>query len=349
MNADPFLEDRSRWYVKITCGSGSFSCSGRAAADNAWDKVLTKIFPAETERELKEMFSETECIERRDFTVLHKIILGLLDKDLESELAGSTATINAVDSDGRTALALAAERGDVMSVNMLLRYGADPAPATTCGNTALHCAVCAFDPCCIQPLIDHSAQVNALTNWDQTPLIYVAAYRKDARHAQILIDAGANVNTQDLDGLDALSWTAITGNIPVSQVLLQHGAQPLLKCKTGETALAKAISMNKHDILDAILSRHADLEPDLSESAAILLSAAQSADLETMRLLQRLIRITPPEAILRADIQGADQTLRARSDFSEELLGYFHSLGRVENADANELESDDDIWHDAAE
>jgi ankyrin repeat protein len=116
------------------------------------------------------MFSETECIERRDFTVLHKIILGLIYKDLELELRSSTAEIDAVDSNNRTAISPAAERGDLESVNLLLQYGANIHIISTSLSSPLHFAVCAVEPNCIAPLIAKGADVNALTNHNQTPL-----------------------------------------------------------------------------------------------------------------------------------------------------------------------------------
>jgi hypothetical protein len=90
-NADPFLVDGSNW----------------SAADNAWDKVPSKTFPSAAETALREMFSETGCLERREFTVLHKILLGIVDKDLKKELDASTADVNARDSNNRTPLSMA--------------------------------------------------------------------------------------------------------------------------------------------------------------------------------------------------------------------------------------------------
>ena len=103
--------------------------------------MLCKSVQPDTERALREMFSENECIERRELTVLQKIVLGLITKDLEAELTASTADINSTNSDGRTALTLAAECGDLNSINLLLRFGADPAVRSVSGgHTALHYA-----------------------------------------------------------------------------------------------------------------------------------------------------------------------------------------------------------------
>ena len=66
------------------------------------------------------MFSNTEYLERREFTMLQRIVLGLVGKDLKTELEASTKEINIRDSNGRTALFMAAERNDLPVVNLLL-------------------------------------------------------------------------------------------------------------------------------------------------------------------------------------------------------------------------------------
>lgn len=182
-----------RMYLGIT------DSSYRTAADNVWDKVLTGTFAAETRRALSLMFSETECIERRDFTILHKIMLGPVPGDLELQVSASTADLNAVDNNGRVAVSLAAERGDLAAVTTLLRYDPDVNISSSSGSTPLHFAACAEDPSCVAPLLRAGALVDAYTDWKQTPLIYAAAYTRDRRHADILLDTGAQIDWRDLD------------------------------------------------------------------------------------------------------------------------------------------------------
>ena len=55
------------------------------------------------------MFSATECIERREFTILHDIVSGLVSGDLTQQLFASTADLNVVDSNNRVLLSLAAK------------------------------------------------------------------------------------------------------------------------------------------------------------------------------------------------------------------------------------------------
>ena len=314
----------------------------RAAADNAWDKILAKSFPRQLEDALRSMFSETECIERRDFTVLHKIVLGLVNKNLEIELNASTAEVNATDSNNRTAVSLAAERGDLESLKLLLQHGADIRIASTSLSTPLHFAVCNPEPHCIELLITEGADPNALTNHNQTPLIYAAAYTKDVRHAKILLDHGAIVDLPDLDGITALGWTAISGNTPVAMLLLEEGANINLIDNSGHTCLSRSISANNHEIISALIARGAKTETNLPNGSTLMRIVAENADLESMYLLQRL-----DTASLDREGPGVTtilQILRARSDYSATMETGFWSIGQA----LVEIEEDDE-WHDAQE
>ena len=51
---------------------------------------------------MRTLFSETEYIERRDLTILHKIVLRIAWKDLKQELIASIADIDSLDLIGRT-------------------------------------------------------------------------------------------------------------------------------------------------------------------------------------------------------------------------------------------------------
>jgi ankyrin repeat protein len=223
------------------------------------------------------MFSETECIERREFTLLHKIVLGLVPIDLEQYPQDSTADINARDTNNRTPISLAADRGDLSAVSTLLRYNANLQIGSSCFATHLHFAGCAQDPSCIQPLIDAGAQVDALTDWSQTPLIYVAAYTKDTRHANILLDTTADQNHRDRDSIAPLGWTVIADNLPIALALLARNADIDSASLAGETALSRCVASNRTQILRELKARRAspELQPT-RECHALLRASGQS-------------------------------------------------------------------------
>ena len=274
------------------------------------------------------MFSETECIERREFTTLHKIVLGLVPGDLEQQLSYSTADLNTVDNNGRTAISIAAERGDLDSLSTLLRYGADVNISSTSLSSPLHFAACARNSSCIQPLLDAGALVDSLTDWKQTPLMYTAAYVKNAIPAEILLDAGADIDLRDLDGITALGWTATAGNVPVAEVLIRRGANVGNVDRRGDTFLALCVTNNQLDLLRLLRGRR--ITTDTSSSAKnLLVAVAYHANVETIDLLCDL-------SLEGVDLDARDHDyvlwldiLETRIDYDENLRRSIERLRRI--------------------
>ncbi|KAH9209876.1 ankyrin repeat-containing domain protein, partial [Leptodontidium sp. 2 PMI_412] len=117
-------------------------------------------------------FDMEEYLETRPFPALHRIVLGITEGTLHTQLKLSTSEINAVDCQGRTVLAWAAIRGDDVSLNTLLDFGADPNLRALNGDAPLHYAVRAQSPGCVEPLIEKGANVNAQNAWKVNPLCY---------------------------------------------------------------------------------------------------------------------------------------------------------------------------------
>ena len=320
--------------------------SYRTAADNAWDKILIGTFPAETQRALRLMFSETECIERRDFTILHKIVLGLISGDLAQQLSASTADLNTVDNNGRVPLSLAAERGDLATVTTLLQYNPNVNIGSSSGSTPLHFASCAKNPSCITPLINAGALVDAHTNWKQTPLIYAAAYTRDARYAEVLLDAGAHIDWRDLDGITALGWTAIAGNVPVAEVLIRRGADVTNVDRNEDTIVTLCVASNRIGILRLLIGRR--LVPDdaaMSTRATknVLLVAAEHAALDTIDVLGQLSLEDVDTEATRSDGRTWREILDARADYDENIAQALNRLvGTLRGTNAYLSEDNED-------
>ncbi len=296
------------------------------------------------------MFSATECLERREFTVLHKIVLGFVPLDLEMELAASSAQINTQDSNERTPLSIAAERGDSKSVSILLRYGADPNLSSNCQASPLHFAASATDPGCIPLLLAHRADPNSMTNWNQTPLHYVAAYTKNAKHAELLLAAGSNPQAIDLDGIDPLGWAAITGNTPVVDILLNRGVNVFNRDKSGDSALIQSIRGYHRDIQDLLVRHRAHEELHLPGKEKTWQVIATNADVSSMQLLKEAGSAGDP--LIHEDANELLDLVRKRTDTSHELVSAFQALVQNHDPSQNSQESDEDIvdiWEDAVE
>jgi ankyrin repeat protein len=259
--------------------------------------------------------------------------------------------MNSLDSIGRTPLSMAAERSEVGYVTTLLTFGADPMLGSYSDQTPLHYAASAKEPECIQQLLQAGAEVDSLTNWDQTPLHLAAAYTKDARHATLLLDAGANPNIRDRDGITPLGWTATSNNPGVTSVLLDRGADVHDLDLQGSSTLQQCIRSNRHEILRLLVPKAPRVKECFAEHQSIWNVIAVSADVETMQILRQLdFTSVPADVEVAADSPALDILLN-RSDSSPELTAAFQDLVRRVRARQHwEVETDEEeIWEDAME
>ena len=115
------------------------------------------------------------------------------------------ATSSSIGTEGATPFLLAADRGDVPLMRLLLQLGADPLVGTAQGTT---------------PLL---AAAGVGTNEPQEE----AGEESDALEAvRLLLDLGANVNTVDLNGDTAMHGAAYNISPLVVKLLAERGADP---------------------------------------------------------------------------------------------------------------------------
>ena len=299
------------------------------------------------------MFSESECVERREFTLLHKIVLGLVSGDLAKQLAGSTSNLDTVDNGWRAPVSFAAERGDLAALTTLLEYKPKlNVGSINGGSTPLHYAACAQSPLCIQPLIDAGAIVDAYTNWKQTPLIFAAAYTKDARHAEILLNSGAFVDWRDLDGITAVSWTAISDNMPVADLLIRRGADLTNVDKSGDTMLTLCVASNRVELLALLIGKkvlpyNTNSPPQPAKN--VLLVAAEHASRNTMDALGELSLSGVDVKATNGHAQTWRQILEARPDYDDDLAAVAHRLVERLEGWVIDPSEDDEQFQDALE
>jgi len=134
---------------------------------------------------------------------------------------------NTEDEAGDTVLIQAAAYGDHQIVKTLIKAGANVNAKNNYGETAL---VLAKNSLVVQTLIQAGA-------YDNTALMN-AARSNNLEMVQMLIKAGANVNTRDQDDLTVLMHAAVTNSpMVIIQALIQAGADINAITNKGDTAL----------------------------------------------------------------------------------------------------------------
>ena len=105
---------------------------------------------------------------------------------------------------------LACQSDNMDAVNFLLNKGADVNLQDRDGNSALHFA--SYDICCSR-LIQNLADVNAGDNDNCTPLMQASwPWISDVKKVAMLIENGAKVDLQDVDGNTALHHAVLNSH-----------------------------------------------------------------------------------------------------------------------------------------
>ena len=123
-------------------------------------KILGSTIDQSVKDDIQGLSTNTAHLNKRQLPPLHKIILRLIQADLESQLKLSTPGIDDTDVDGRTALAWTASRGDDEAVKVLLNHHADPNIERQKCISPLQCACQTNTMSYIKPLIDVGATTN---------------------------------------------------------------------------------------------------------------------------------------------------------------------------------------------
>ncbi|KAK1312590.1 hypothetical protein QJS10_CPA07g01168 [Acorus calamus] len=204
--------------------------------------------------------------------------------------------LDARDREGRTAVHVAAGKGHVQMVRMLVEGGADRDARSGDGRTALHRAAANGDRDMVVALLEMGADCEIPTVRGQTPLdvardkghreivemlgrgemMLTAARRGDVKLLESLLrrgGGGGGTNGRDQYGMTALHTAAIKGHRDAVRTLIDYGADLHARDREGHTPLHLAVEGGSADAVEALVDKGADVNARTGRGATPLYMA----------------------------------------------------------------------------
>jgi ankyrin repeat protein len=194
-------------------------------------------------------------------------------------LAANNTLARATDASGSTALMHAAYAGTLPIMEALLNAGADVHAANARRATALHWAV--PDARKLQLLLQKGGHADAKTVEGRTPLYVAAMLPAGAPSVRLLLEVGADVEAQTVLGATAL-FPAATTSAEITKLLLDHGANPNARAKSGATPI---LMTRGAEVIGLLLAGGADARARSKAGETALMEAAIRGDVAGAKLL----------------------------------------------------------------
>ncbi|NXK96244.1 RAI14 protein, partial [Formicarius rufipectus] len=210
-------------------------------------------------KSLKAKFRKSDTNEwnKNDDRLLQAVENGDPEK-VASLLGKKGANATKQDSEGKTAFHLAATKGHVECLRIMVTHGADVTAHDGAGHSALHLAAKNSHPDCIKRLLQSKCPADSTDNSGKTALHYAAA-GGCLQAVQLLCEHKCPINVKDLDGNIPLLLAVQNGHTEVCKYLLDHGADINTRDKNGRTALMMACEAGSLNMVEAFLRRGADV------------------------------------------------------------------------------------------
>ncbi|KAG1935749.1 uveal autoantigen with coiled-coil domains and ankyrin repeats [Pimephales promelas] len=163
-----------------------------------------------------------------------------------------------LDVEGRSAFHLAASRGHLDCLNLILNHGVDVTATDATGKNALHLAARNAQSLCVQKLLQHNCPVGNVDLQGRTAL-HDAVMAGCSSSVKLLCDSGASVNATDFDGHTPLVLATQMCHPHICQLLLERGSDITVRDKQNKTALILGCEYACKDAVDVLLKHGADV------------------------------------------------------------------------------------------
>ncbi|XP_015255075.1 PREDICTED: uveal autoantigen with coiled-coil domains and ankyrin repeats isoform X2 [Cyprinodon variegatus] len=164
-----------------------------------------------------------------------------------------------LDVEGRSAFHLAATRGQLECLNLMLGHNVDITAKDASGKNALHLASKYGNSQCVQKLLQHNCPVGNVDLQGRTAL-HDAVMAGCTSSVKLLCDKRASVNTADFDGKTPLILATQMCHPQICQLLLDRGADITVRDKLNKTALILGCEFGCKDAVEVLLRTGIDVK-----------------------------------------------------------------------------------------
>ncbi|XP_074546639.1 ankycorbin isoform X2 [Halichoeres trimaculatus] len=236
-------------------------------------------------KSLKAKFRKTDTNEwnKNDERLLAAVEHGEVEK-VASLLAKKGASAVKLDSEGKSALHVAAARGLTDCLSVILSHGADPTSTDGAGLNPLHLAAKNNHIECCKKLIQSKSPVDAVDSSGKAALHHAAA-GGNIQVVQLLCELKSPISLKDADGLTPLLLSAKHAHAEVCSSLLDCGAEINTSDNSGRTALMLACESGAASVIEVLVQRGADLSAVDSQGHDVTHYAKQSGSAEVKSAL----------------------------------------------------------------
>lgn len=236
-------------------------------------------------KSLKAKFRKTDTNEwnKNDERLLAAVEHGEVER-VSSLLAKKGANPVKLDSEGKSALHVAAARGQLDCLSFILAHGADLSVTDAAGFSPLHLAAKNNHTECCRKLIQSKCPIDAVDGSGKTALHHAAA-SGNIQIVQLLCELKSPINLKDTDGLTSLLLAAKHSHAEVCSTLLDFGSEINTSDNSGRTALMLATESNAVSVVEVLVQRGADLSAVDAEGHEVLHYAKVSGSSETKTAL----------------------------------------------------------------
>ena len=142
-----------------------------------------------------------------------------------------------------TGLMIAAWRGDIPTMELLVARGADVNKANALGERALMHAAWRGQAAAAEWLLAHGARIDSEPmHWGA---LHYAAFAGHGEVAKLLLDRGADVNARSTNGSSVLMMAVYEGHEDLVRQLLARGADNSVRNDRGDDALSWAMKFKR--------------------------------------------------------------------------------------------------------